>query len=853
MKSLLKYIGIIAAGVFLVVGSATAASVLFPFQGGTGTGTAPAEGEVLVGQSDGTYAPQATSTLGISGGVGGSSLHVDGGGFVYPQTGDYHAAPHYTATSTTATSTFASGAYFGTTTPQFPEIIALGDNGRISFWSDDLWTFANGHQGDRIRFYNTSSTSKSAIAFYDATTSTPVLTTAIVGHDMLNGTTEHKHIAFETVDASYDALDTRFECRYGVDAGDPDAYCGVASSWDLRVGSGGDLNIVDGDINHAATLDIFPEDQSTDGFRFDLSGTVPRLTALDSDSFEIADSIDIRGTNSDLTIWNSNASSTIRLAGESADDYRGLYLEYGGVSNTAVIGTHNTADSLASSDIPQITLARVGGITMNQAVTYLSTLTVGGDTINEFAGTGLTVSGNALTVDLGTSIDLTSEVTGNLPVGNLNSGTGASASTFWRGDGSWATPTGGGDVVGPASSVDNTIPRFDSTTGKLLQTSGVSIDDSDRFSGLGRITYDTIGSPTSPNMTINTDSNTGIYFLTGDRLAISGGGDEIAIFTGNSSNVNYLDFAGGITGNGATISSAGDDASVDLSLIPKSAGDLILDGLNWPQADGSAGEYLKTDGAGQLSWDSPAGAGTVTSVAMSVPTGLAISGSPITTSGTLALTYDTGYAGVLTASSTNWNNFFDTPSGVITAGTNLTWSTNTLNVDDSFLLNTGDTGTGAYIFSGASLEIPNASGPTVNATGEIALDTTDNQLLIADSGNTARVFGRAEVPLFSVTVASTSNEFVSGGVLGIPKNIKDGRDITQYRCYVDGGTSVVMNVSDGTNDTETITCAATVTSDTDVATNSTFTADEKWELQFGTITGTPDYVVFEAYGYITVE
>lgn len=47
--------------------------------------------------------------------------------------------------------------------------------------------------------------------------------------------------------------------------------------------------------------------------------------------------------------------------------------------------------------------------------------------------------------------------------------------------------SGSGDVIGPASSADNGVPRFDGTTGKLLQSSGVVIDDTGNIITTGTI------------------------------------------------------------------------------------------------------------------------------------------------------------------------------------------------------------------------------------------------------------------------------------------------------------------------------------------------------------------------------
>jgi hypothetical protein len=91
-----------------------------------------------------------------------------------------------------------------------------------------------------------------------------------------------------------------------------------------------------------------------------------------------------------------------------------------------------------------------------------------------YGGTNSTSTPTAGAVPYGTGTAYAFTAAGT--VGQVLTSNGAGVPTW--------TTNASGDVTGPASSTDNAVVRFNLATGKLIQNSGVIIDDTDNISGI---------------------------------------------------------------------------------------------------------------------------------------------------------------------------------------------------------------------------------------------------------------------------------------------------------------------------------------------------------------------------------
>ncbi len=133
--------------------------------------------------------------------------------------------------------------------------------------------------------------------------------------------------------------------------------------------------------------------------------------------------------------------------------------------------------------------------------------------------------------------------------------------------------------------------------------------------------------------------------------------------------------------------------------------------------------------------------------------------------------------------------------------------------------------------SGPAESITSGTAPTVDAAGEIAIDTTDDQLVYY--GGAKRV-----IP-YKFTECKTVESPVDGDNNVLLYQNPAAFTVTNVSCNSNGTSpSVAVVLGDGTNSFESITCDDDGATDDGSITNATFTANEPVEANFAAPSGT---------------
>jgi hypothetical protein len=305
-----------------------------------------------------------------------------------------------------------------------------------------------------------------------------------------------------------------------------------------------------------------------------ITNTAPDQTVVLNSGTGISTS----GTYPNFTVTNTAPDQTVSIASGTGISATGTYPAFT-VTNTApdqVVALTGAGTTVVTGTYPNFTITSTDSTT--------GTVT----SVAATAGTGISVTGSPITTS-GT-LNITNTAPDQTVV--LTAGTGISTSgTYPNFTITNTSPSLGGDVVGPASATDNAVARFDSTTGKLLQNSVVTVGDSGAVSGVTTLTAST--SVTTP---IVQASNSG-----GLALKNSAGTTQISMGGGGGDNVTI---AVATNINGA-------NAQIDIS------------------PTGTGHVHIKPTGTGSLEI-APTNAGTMNNMVIGGVTPLAITGTTIT-------------------------------------------------------------------------------------------------------------------------------------------------------------------------------------------------------------------------------